>query len=216
MKYQAALDLSGPAAALAAVDAAGRTVLSVSRPMRGREAAELSEGVVKSLAGAGVSPDEVASWTVGSGPGSFTGLRLAAALISGWSYERPEVRVRCVPTAVALGRRLPRVEGERWTLLFDGRNRELLTFELEMRDGEVQPVGEPGVMSGADAPAALAGRRLAAPVTDREAIARWLPGVDVSLVELRAEELIAAREPEFDGDLTRLVYIRPAVHPKEV
>lgn len=40
------------------------------------------------LAAVGVSPHEVSILVVGSGPGSFTGVRIAAALAKGWSMAR--------------------------------------------------------------------------------------------------------------------------------
>ena len=41
MFYQAAMDLSGPAAVLAVADADGRMLIDSQSPMRGREAAGL-------------------------------------------------------------------------------------------------------------------------------------------------------------------------------
>ena len=67
--------------------------------------------IVDSLMESGaVRPDDCVM-EVGSGPGSFTGMRLAAALVAGWTFEREGVETRCVPTAVALASRITSAPG---------------------------------------------------------------------------------------------------------
>lgn len=213
-EYAAVLDLSGDVAKLAA-SRDGETVLSVSRPMRGRDASALSEWLVKSFAENGIPFDRISAWTVGAGPGGFTGMRQAAALVCGLRHNRPQVRCRCVPGAVALGLQAELGEGETLTTLFDGRNRELLGFELIGRGGEAVPTGVEFVTDAAGAPARLAGKKLAGLAADRAAIAAIAPEAAVQWFEtLEIERLLGVRYQPFDGVPDRLVYIRPAVQPK--
>ena len=102
--YAAALDLSGREAGFAVLDG-GKVVLSLVRPMRGRDSAQLAAWVEEELRKAGIALESIRRWTVGSGPGSFTGMRLAAALVNGWTYGKA-VETRCVPTAAAEGVRI--------------------------------------------------------------------------------------------------------------
>ncbi len=44
--------------------------------------------VERALEAAGTSPDQVTAFVVGSGPGSFTGVRIAASLAKGWTMAR--------------------------------------------------------------------------------------------------------------------------------
>ena len=104
-RYAAAIDLSGRSAGFALMKDQ-ELLCAASRPMRGRDSAGLADFVAQQLAANGVELAEVSDWTVGSGPGSFTGLRLAAALVTGWTFGKEGVRTRCVPTAVALAARL--------------------------------------------------------------------------------------------------------------
>ena len=145
-RYAAAIDLSGRSAGFALMKDQ-ELLCAASRPMRGRDSAELADFVAQQLAANGVELAEVSDWTVGSGPGSFTGLRLAAALAAGWTFGKEGVRTRCVPTAVALAARLETANGDRIGCLFDGRNRELIYFEVENFGGELVPTGESRVLN---------------------------------------------------------------------
>ena len=86
-RYAAAIDLSGRSAGFALMKDQ-ELLCAASRPMRGRDSAELADFVAQQLAANGVELAEVSDWLVGSGPGSFTGLRLAAALAAGWTFGK--------------------------------------------------------------------------------------------------------------------------------
>ena len=214
----AALDLAGTRAGFAVI-ADGEILADSARPMRGREAAGLAEWVGEELKRLGLGLREIDRWTVGAGPGSFTGMRLAASLAAGWSYGRPEVRTRCVPTAVALAAALPGgEEGETAGCVFDGRNRELIYFQLIREDGQWRPSGAHGVYDAAGAARFFAGnadRRLIAYAEEMTALSKLLQDVVVqriSFVDTPCFSALAAAEwRKFDGNLADLVYIRPAV-----
>ena len=213
--YAAALDLSGREAGFAVLDG-GKVVLSLVRPMRGRDSAQLAAWVKEELRKAGIALESIRRWTVGSGPGSFTGMRLAAALVNGWTYGKA-VETRCVPTAAALAANLDAAEGERIGALCDGRNRELI-FELEIRNGEAVPTGVEKVLNAEQAKAFFAdyaGKRLTAFESELPALEKLLePEVAARITafpSIRPEALALASWKPFDNNLADLVYIRPAV-----
>ena len=214
--YAAALDLSGREAGFAVLDG-GKVVLSLVRPMRGRDSAQLAAWVKEELRKAGIALESIRRWTVGSGPGSFTGMRLAAALVNGWTYGKA-VETRCVPTAAALAANLDAAEGERIGALCDGRNRELIFFELEIRNGEAVPTGVEKVLNAEQAKACFAdyaGKRLTAFESELPALEKLLePEVAARITafpSIRPEALALASWKPFDNNLADLVYIRPAV-----
>lgn len=219
MKYSAAIDLSGKFAGFALAETgSGKLLLAEYKAMHGRSSAGLSTWMLERLAEFAVTPADIDRWTVGGGPGSFTGMRLAAALVEGITIGRDGVKTRCVPGAVALGEATELAEGEKAAALFDGRNKEILLFELLKRHGEMVPAGETRVLNRAQAReyfAAVTYRKLAALSYEADNIAGVLPAADFEKVawaeHLALEKLIACRYKDFDNDLTALVYIRPAV-----
>ncbi len=217
-RYTAALDLSGRSAGFALL-CNGETVSAATMPMRGRDAARFAPWILELLEKSGITLADVSAWTVGSGPGSFTGMRIAAALVAGWTFRKSEVTTRCVPTAVALAATLSGVnEGDTVGALFDGRNRELIYFQLVFRNGEWVPTDQTAVLNREQAAEffpAHPDTRLAVQAVEADAVRQLLAPPLAAKVEakeaLYIEALAHAAYRPFDNDLTDLVYIRPAV-----
>lgn len=213
MSFHGALDLAGNLAAFALTDDAGTILVDETRPMRGREAAALAPWLNGLLAARDLSVRDVTRWTVGSGPGSFTGMRLASALVKGWVYGRSGVRTRCVPTALIAA---AACSAEKACVLLDGRNHEMLVFGVKRSGEGYLPDGRTEVWNAAQAAEHLpeAGYAEYAVFSGEEAAVRaLLPAGGGSLTvcaRYSAVPLLRATLP-FDDDLDKLVYIRPAV-----
>ena len=213
--YSAVIDPAPDHAAFALLK--DDTVITIERrPMRGRDAAALPVFILDTLKAHGVDFDSVKRWTVGSGPGSFTGLRLVSALVSAWSLGK-DVSTRNVPGAVALGAMLDLAPGEKAGVLYDGRNKEVLFFGVEgLPEGDLKPTGETAVLNAEQAAEFFSSRneRLAMFASESKAITSVLPAgiVPESFEYSDTARLALTRAQDFDNDLTRLVYIRPAVY----
>jgi len=218
LKYSAAIDLSGKFAGFALAETGGELLLAEYKPMHGRSSAGLSAWMLELMAKFSVAPADIDRWTVGGGPGSFTGMRLAAALVEGITIGKAGVMTRCVPGAVALGDASEFDEGEKTASVFDGRNNEILLFELIRRNGEMIPSGETQVLDRCQAHeyfAVRSYRKMAALDYEAVNIEKVLPAAELEKTSwaehLSLEKLIECRYKDFDNDLTALVYIRPAV-----
>ncbi|MDD3117941.1 MAG: hypothetical protein PHQ27_02060 [Victivallales bacterium] len=216
-QYHAALDLSGAEAALAVMPIDETTVcFSAFRAMRGRGAALLLEWIENCLREHQLDLTAVTRWTVGSGPGSFTGLRLAAALVGGLIFGHHECVARTLPTAFALAAGSRAAAGESVAALFDGRNRELLLFGMRRTGTGVEADGCSIVVDAVTAPAALSGyQHLTAAEANRDAITQLLSPELTARVEffphLPVATLLTLPSDNWNNDLTELVYVRQAV-----
>ncbi len=220
-KYCAAVDLSGVEASFAVAENGSETpCFAKNRPMRGRTAALLLEWVLDCLKESNIELDQIKKWTVGSGPGSFTGLRMAASLVGGLIFDKAEVKARSLPTALGLAAGLAPAAGEKVAVLFDGRNHELLLFGVAVEsNGQLVADGATEVVN-VDNARELCGKydRLAAFGYDRTAIEGVLyPDLfnRVELIEhLPIEKMLNIESDNWNNDLTELVYIRQAVFVK--
>lgn len=221
-RFQAALDLSGAAARFTLADADGKLLAHAQKAMRRHEAAGLADFMQETIAKFGGELTDVVRWTVGTGPGSFTGMRLAAALVAGLSHGRNEIKTRGVATATAISAcgapELP--EGSRIAVLFDGRNHELLLYPVRRGPaGLDESDGEGVVLNAEQARDYFASAKFDAMLVQQEefaAVAALLTAETAAKVRTAAEfdlmPLVRAKK-EFDNNLRELIYIRPAVFP---
>lgn len=217
MSFDAVLDSAAGVAYLALFDG-GEKRFAASAPMRGREAAKLPVWVEEELSKHGLKLADVGRWTVGAGPGSFTGLRLAAALVAGWCYGK-KGSCRAVPGVLGMAAAAGIAPGEKLGCLYDGRNREIICCLVSAdASGKLSLDGEPQILNAEAAEKFLAAAPelpLAAFAAELEAVRRIVPGAEI--ISVAAPELAALENSAapFDDDVTRLVYIRPAVYTEK-
>lgn len=215
-RIRAALDFSWNEASIALADEHDRVLFTEKIMLNGHDASALPERLEQAAAHAGTPLSGITEWSVGTGPGGFTGLRVAAALVSGLTYGHPEIKVRGVPSAAGLIRsafagNFP----QKAVALFDGRRSEILAYGMELKDGSYQPDGFTAVLQNpGELAAVLDGARAAALEKDRAALSRFAPELAemVSYTpSIQAEELIFNDPQNFSASPTELIYLRAAV-----
>lgn len=215
-RIRAALDFSWNEASIALADEHDRVLFTEKIMLNGHDASALPERLEQAAAHAGTPLSGITEWSVGTGPGGFTGLRVAAALVSGLTYGHPEIKVRGVPSAAGLIRsafagNFP----QKAVALFDGRRSEILAYGMELKDGSYQPDGFTAVLQKpGELAAVLDGARAAALEKDRAALSRFTPELAemVSCTpSIQAEELIFNDPRNFSASPTELIYLRAAV-----
>ncbi len=136
-----ALETSGPRGSLALARGShflGHRVL----PQQRRHAAELLPAIADLLATAGLRPPELALLAFSQGPGSFTGLRVAATVARMWQ-SAVGCQVVAVPTLEALARNTLALSevppGTRIAALVDARQGRIFAAEFERTSGPTGP-----------------------------------------------------------------------------
>lgn len=113
---------------------------------------ELVPWLLSSLKAAGLELADIGKWTVGVGPGSYSGIRAGIALVRGIA-RGTNAHCRGVPSSLALARqvRAEFAEGARLAVLHDGRRRQLIASLYEVRHKDLRSAGPPKLMSQDDA-----------------------------------------------------------------
>ena len=216
-KIRAALDFSWNEASLALADENDRVLASEKFLLSGHDASSLPERLERALRALNGDLSAVREWTVGTGPGGFTGLRVASALVIGLAYGAPETRVRGMSSASGLARSAftGKPYPEKVLALFDGRRSELLAYGLALENGSYLHNGYTAVFrTPEDLAPALEEYACAALEKDREAIAGFAPQAEKQVVftpSINAEELIFNDPENFTASPTDLIYLRAAV-----
>lgn len=213
--WKAGFDYSWQEAAFALADENGRILLEEYREFPPRNASGLPGWLEEVLAKQNLKLEDIGEWSVGTGPGSFTGLRVAASLVMGLCFGR-NVRKRGMSTAGAMADSLELPPGmDRALVLFDGHRDELLSFGLERRNGYFVPSGFHQVLNAkalntlADYDGLIALEKDAARV--REIAGNAVEGKLRTVAHVQASKLIFNMPEDFSGPLTDPVYLRPAV-----
>ncbi len=120
----------------------GSLLLDAAIPAMGRESDRvLLPWLTEQLAQVGLKARDVERWTVGTGPGSFAGLRCGIALVKGVALVSG-ARLRGVPTSVAIAAALAGEGGATMGVLHDGRCGQVLLARVA-RDGHLLSAPEP-------------------------------------------------------------------------
>ena len=217
--FSAALD-TAPGMAGFALLKDSEVIVNAVWSMKGREASKLSGLILDELEKHNVSLNDISCWSVGSGPGSFTGLRQAAALVSGWCFGREDVKKRCVPGAVALAHAANPNDGDEICCVYDGRNKEILYYNIVFKDGDYYDTGKSGVLNSEQAVQYFSENKFARTICfsgEYDAIAKIVPdGLEISKTDTADTSVLArVKSIAYNNDLTDLVYIRPAVYIAE-
>ena len=226
MAIVAALDTSAGAAL--AVRVGGRVVVNASMAVSGRESdARLANWLMEQLQTAALMPSDIELWTVGTGPGSFSGLRVGLALGMGICAASGAL-MHGVPSDLALARQAAAgADCATVGVLHDARQGQLILglYRLEgsaWRELQAPAVLEPGAVAaaaaGADMLTWIANPRVDALVPG-VLHARLVPQASVNasmLLDVPGWSVPA--EPEAREASCQPVYVRPAVFvpPREL
>ncbi len=216
---RAALDYSWNEASFAVVDEQNRVLASEKIILVGHDSSRLPSELRKTASACGVDLASVTEWSLGVGPGGFTGMRVASALVAGFAYGHPEIRMRGVPSAVALARTVRSHEKNqdfpKMLALFDGRHSELLAYGMKFENGNGVFDGFTAVFQKSEElRAAAQNYTLISLEKDRDPVEAFDPEMAKQVhfsPSIDAEELIWNLPDDFSASPTDLIYLRAAV-----
>jgi tRNA A37 threonylcarbamoyladenosine modification protein TsaB len=166
----------------------------------------------------GLKIADVSQWIVGTGPGSFTGLRLVASMVTGIALNRERgICADGLPSALAIALGAKPADKERVAVLYDGRRGEILLFGAVMQAGEIKDDKVRNVLDASFDFSRLEAdfKHFVALSADEMAMKNNLPesifNCIVFLEHFPISNMFEAFSEDNKSDLSELIYIRPAV-----
>ncbi len=213
--YKAGLDDSGAGLIFAVTGHTGNVILDEHLAAGPHISSTLPLLMEEQLKKHGLTFNDITEWSVGAGPGSFTGLRLASAFVMGLTFQRPGVRTRCVSTSAMIA---GDCTAQKVLALFDGRKSELLAYGMESGSAGYREDGFNTVIRNEEEfNTVMAQYDAAVAYTRDHDAARNVLGTEFADANIRRVEKLSALalirfEPEnFERPLKDLLYLRPAV-----
>ncbi len=218
--YTAGIDTTSQFASFSLIESTtGKEILSSPNIAMGSQSAQLALHLTDLLHDAGIKWHQIQRWSVGTGPGSFTGIRVGIALVLGICTATQAV-YRGVPTSLAMGLQSEANEDEQITVIHDGRQDEVIITRYHYLEGKMVCVDESTAIKLTEL-ARIETSRFVVFAYDR--IARMLPVLPATVIQLphlEARFLCATpgwkwHDIEIDADRSLTpIYVRPPVFVK--
>ncbi len=224
----AGVDFSTGELSLALAEKGGSILFESHLKLQGRDSANMLSWICGELKKHSCGFDDIDRWTCGTGPGSFTGLRIVAALVSGLTFTDSSdtvLQVRGVPSAIALAAQA--VTGKQKVksiaVLYDGRRGELLSYNVTQAGKKLLPMSsdELPVISAEEQTVLDSYDLIVGLSSEKDALQNVLTddnfGKIVLIDSFPVAHLLTAESETFPWERESLmnpVYLRPPVHVK--
>ncbi len=213
-----AIDLSGPFASFAIAAADPVVSVCASELLNGRDNISFVASLLSALEGTGLTPADVGLWIVGTGPGSFTGLRVAASLVAGIALAKSPPQTVGVPSPFPIALELGLRQDECMAILYPSKKKdEMVVCAIERNQAGFSILGEPFTLSEVDGLAQLSSYSNIVSLGADDALDSAFGGGASRVVRLHAFPASGMLDAALTSSYTSiedLKYIRPATVAK--
>ncbi len=135
IQLSGSIDFSGDEVAFAIVNLDNNNlVVKRYKIFNGRESSGISLWILDILKELNYSLDNIVEWTVGSGPGNFSGLRIMSALVSGFLLNKDNIKRRAVPSIFAIAYSFVE-DNSSVKVLYNARRNEIAVYNVQKNNG---------------------------------------------------------------------------------
>jgi tRNA threonylcarbamoyladenosine biosynthesis protein TsaB len=143
LKYIAAIDMTGPFSSWCIADKNKKIIAKESIKISRKSNSLFFDTFRKRLKDLDVDFKDISKWYVGAGPGSYTGIRVAAAFVSGILFCKENMNVLGVPSYFPIAAEAGLKDSEKIGVIFQVTHKSVLIYNVTLSDG---------VLSSDDAP----------------------------------------------------------------
>jgi len=215
LEIWAAIDLSGKEACFSVgTYPERRQLICASFEMKGRDSSSLLPKIGELLRTNSLSLNGIARWTVGTGPGNYTGLRIVSSLVAGIVFGRDGVFCRGIPSAHAILYDMATAENENAAVIYPFEPGKVFAFCGIRRNGNIfRDIDMGGVLSTEEFLEKFSGMKYAVLERDLPVLPGELAGNAVKVSVFPVQNLVFACPDSWERNSVRdLIYIRPAVN----
>jgi len=138
-QYSVALDLSGPFTSFSLLDNEnGQRLVTKSLLLSNRNNFTFFELFFDALKELNIEIQDISEWFVGVGPGSFTGLRISSSFVLGITYDKSEIVINAIPSALPVAAKTNPESGDNVAVLYYASRSEILVYCVENKNGVLQ------------------------------------------------------------------------------
>ena len=135
LKYIAAIDMTGPFSSWCIAEENKKIIAKESVIISRKSNSLFFDTFRKSLIEKGLDFNEISTWYVGIGPGSYTGIRVGAAFVSGILFCNEKMKVIGVPSYFPIVAELSPVENEKIGVVFQVTHKSVLIYSVTRLGG---------------------------------------------------------------------------------
>lgn len=141
--YIAAIDMSGPYSSWCIKDNNNNRILAENSLKVSRKAnSAFFESFNNTLDNERIDVNYINEWYVGIGPGSYTGIRVAAAFVSGIIFSNDNVSVFSIPAYYPIASEIKKVESENIGVLYTITRESVIIYNIAFDGKSFYECGE--------------------------------------------------------------------------
>jgi tRNA threonylcarbamoyladenosine biosynthesis protein TsaB len=134
-KFIAAIDMTGPFSSWCIADKDKKVIAKESIKLSRKSNSVFFDTFRKKLKSLDVDFKDISKWYVGAGPGSYTGIRVAAAFVSGILFCKEQMNVIGVPSYFPIAAELKMKDNEKIGVIFQVTHKSVLIYNVTLSDG---------------------------------------------------------------------------------